>query len=38
MGGRGAPPKAMQAPDAVPETKPGAKELSGRADDVTPFA
>lgn len=32
------PPNAMQAPDAVPETKPGAKELSGRAGDVTSFA
>ena len=39
MGGRGAPPpNAIQAPDAVPETKPGAKELSGRAGDVTSFA
>ncbi|MXQ98532.1 hypothetical protein E5288_WYG021788 [Bos mutus] len=30
------PPNAIQAPDAVPETKPGAKELSGRA--VAPAA
>ena len=32
------PPNARQAPDAVPETKPGAKELSGRAGDVTSLA